>query len=322
MGRRTSAALIFSQGKPSMKSLLRFAVICTFLLAPLAGFSQTPATPKVSIGILPVYDASGEDYGEIFTQNMTHMLFTAFQKGDMQPILLNPGGAYTPLDTDLIKEYAGMSGVDAVVFSTMEMPVKPKRGDYTIKVSAQVMDVKTGKLSDPFEYAESIDRRNAIVEGGYSGFMHSMGWATTASRRFDKQPLGKIADAMANDMRNDATRAIPMLGTQGTFVTPAISDSECDVSFRVAYPDKRSISKSYGLIVNGKEESLWLKEGVASISMKSGPALIFVNVNDAPYRLPVQHMYEANTFVDCTRPSPQSLALEIGGAGEAVLKWK
>lgn len=301
-----------------------YCILLLFLV--VASFAQTSApasapVPKISVGIMPVYDASGENYGETFTQNMTQMLFDELKSTGYEPVLLNPGGAYTPLDSDLIKEFAQMSKVDAVLITIMQIPAKPKSGPYILKVDAQLLDPKTGTLTASRSYADNIRREEAIVEGGYVGFGSMWGFGTGGSRRFEKQPLGKRARLFAKAIRQQAVSTVPSIAQTGSALIPAPSSGSCEVSFRVNYPRKNAISKSYGLVINGKEESLWLKEGVATLSMRSGPSLILLNVADAPYRLPIQRLYAANTYVDCSR-SDRALALDIGPAGEAFLRWQ
>src|SRR5947209_20221997 len=95
--------------------LLLFVMTIAFVCGVTGSSAQAPATSKrISIGVMPVFDATGETYGDLVTQHMTQMLFEDLQGTQMQPVLLNPGGAYTPLDPDLIKEFAQMSSVDAV----------------------------------------------------------------------------------------------------------------------------------------------------------------------------------------------------------------
>ena len=302
-------------------------LLCLVVIATITISAQTaapaPAAPtaKISVGILPVYDASGENYGEVFTQNLTQMLFDELKGTDYEPVLLNPGGAYTPLDSDLIKEFAQMAKVDAALITVLQIPTKPKSGPYTLKLDAQLLDPKTGKVTDMRSYTDNIRREEAIVEGGYVGFGAMWGWGTGGSRRFEKQPLGKRARNFAKAVRQQTVSTVPSFASTGSAQVPVASSTSCEVSFRVNYPRKNAISKSYGLIINGKEESLWLKEGIATMSMRSGPALVLVNLADAPYRLPVQHLYAANTYVECSKGS-QALALDIGPAGEAFLRWQ
>lgn len=311
---------------------MKARLICLLMCLAAAASSQqsgganasAPLAPvtKISVGIMPAYDASGEVYGEIFTQNLTQMLFDEVRASGYEPVLLNPGGAYTPLDSDLIKEFGQMSKVDTVLITILQIPLKPKNGPHTLKLDAQMLDPATGTLTTTRSYTENIRREEAIIEGGYIGFGAMWGFGGTGgSRKFEKQPLGKRARNFARNIRQQVLGTVPGLVQAGTWKNSVSAPGSCQISFRVAYPKKGSISKSYGLIINGKEESLWLKEGVATVSMMNGPALLHVNLADAPYRLPVQRLYAANTFVDCSKPE-RALALDVGPAGEAFLVWQ
>lgn len=308
---------------------MKVTVVSLIVLLATLAFAQSGAAPvsssatssaaKVVVGIMPAYDASAETYGEIFTQNLTHMLYEELQSTGFEPVLLNPGGAYTPLDSDLINEFAQMSKVDAVLITIMQMPTKPKTGHYTLKVDAQLLDPKAGTLTAMRSYTENIRREEAIVEGGYIGFAAMWGFGTGGSRRFEKQPLGKRARSFARAIRQQAASEVPTIAPAGTAPARGASTGSCPVSFRVTYPRKNAVSKSYGLIINGKEESLWVKEGVANVSLPAGPALIFVTLADAPYRLPVQRLYASNAHIDCSK-AERALVLEVGPAGEAFLR--
>ncbi|MGH9601716.1 MAG: hypothetical protein ACRD24_04935, partial [Terriglobales bacterium] len=100
-----------------------------------------------------------------------------------------------------------------------------------------------------------------------------------------------------------------------------LAKGSCSIQFRVLYVHKKAASKAYQVTLNEREESLGIQDGVAQTSLPNGPVLVQVTVADAPYRLPVQRVYQANTFLDCSRPE-RTLALEIGGGGEAFLRWK
>src|SRR5438105_6076706 len=209
-----------------MNARVFICVLLAVLIASLAAGAQSQPK-KISLGILPVFDASGETYGELVTQHMTQMLFEEMQGTNFQPVLLNPGGGYTPLDTDLIKEFGQMSGVDAVLITILQMPTKPRSGQYTLKVDAQLMDAKTGKMSATQNYFENIDRREAIIEGGYAGFFFSTG----ASRRFDKQPLGKRSISFARSIKQFVTGTVPTMSLAGTAPEPPAPRTSSEITF-------------------------------------------------------------------------------------------
>ena len=93
----------------------------------------------------------------------------------------------------------------------------------------------------------------------------------------------------------------------------------CKIDFRVPYTSRKATSKLYSMIIDGREESAGVLDGVVPVTVRSGKVMVEVSVRDAPFRLPVQPVYVANTMNDC---SSRALALEIGSAGEALLVWK
>ena len=296
----------------------RFLFLICAILSSLgwtqsSGPQSTTEPKKISIGIMPVFDASGEDYGPIFTQNLTRMLWEQLISTNYEPVLLNPGGAYTPLDMGLVRDFAKMAGVDAVLAVSMQIPKKPREGSYTLKIAGQLMNVGTGDALSLTNLEQDVNRQDAIVETGYAG--------TGASRRFEKQPLGKKASTFAHSIRAELEKILPTLVTHGTASPAATSQGNCSINFHIAYPENNAISKSYDLIVNGENQSLWLNDGIANFSLRSGRILVMVSLRDAPYGIPLQHVYAANTYLNCENPM-HSLALQIGIAGDASLKWQ
>src|SRR5262249_3174249 len=56
-------------------------------------------------------------------------------------------------------------------------------------------------------------------------------------------------------------------------------------------------------------------------NFKSGPMFLQISVADAPYRMTVQDLYQANTMLDCSKPERQ-LSLDLGPVGDGMLHWK
>ena len=78
--------------------------IAVFLFACAA--SLTAGAQKVSIGIAPVFDAGGEQFGPVVVQHLTLFAYQDLLESPMaRPMLLSPGGVYTPLDTSWLAEY-------------------------------------------------------------------------------------------------------------------------------------------------------------------------------------------------------------------------
>jgi hypothetical protein len=299
-----------------------FITLVSVLLGATA-FAQAAPARKMLLGILPTFDAGGEAHGEIYTQNLTSMLFEEFRTDTIEPVLLNPGGMYNPLSTELILEYGRDAGVDGVLITSLQRTEKPKHGDWVLKVTAQLMEMKDGKTSEEFLSTQYLKSKDVVVEHGHVGWMTMAGWATAGSRPFEKQPLGKSARRVAQDFKTQAAprslslisgRSAPPVGAR-----PAAATAPCNVNFHVAYIKQKAVSKAYDVAINGREESLNIKEGYVAVSLPTGPVFVHTSVKDAPYKMPVQHLYQMNTYLDCGAPQ-HDLVLEIGPAGDAVLR--
>ncbi|MGH9531399.1 MAG: hypothetical protein ACRD2Q_03345 [Terriglobales bacterium] len=315
-----------------------------FLMAvslPAAEQSSSASAPRIYLGVFPVLDLSGETFGETFAQQLTTMIFNELQDhSGIQPVLLNPGGLYvTPLD-DWIVEYGRAAEVDVVLITSLMRTERPKKGDWILRVESQLVEMQTGNRSSKLAFSESINKREVRAGLEYGTTAHEaraidrqraqgmapidrmlMGSSHAPSREFEKQPLGKAARKMARAAREhvrvEATSMVP----KPSGSTPVFAQGTCPILFRVLYVHKKAASKAYQVTLNEREESLGIQDGVVQTSLPNGPVFVQVSVADAPYRLPVQRVYQASTFLDCSRPE-RTLALEIGGGGEAFLRWK
>jgi hypothetical protein len=88
---------------------------------------------------------------------------------------------------------------------------------------------------------------------------------------------------------------------------------------KILYASRHAASKSYSIFVDGRDESLNVKDGDLLLHGKSGTLLLQWVMNDAPYKLPTQEFYQSNLDVDCAKPQ---LSINIGAAGEALLVWQ
>jgi len=290
-------------------------LLVLFFLLTIRGWGQTPA-PKVLLGILPVFDASGERHGEILGPHITAMLFAELQSSAVQPTLLNPGGLYSPIYKENVQEYAREAGVDVVVITSLLSTEKPRSGDWTLRAESQLMDVRTGKTTDPRLSTHRMDRRYLIMSPTQRlGF-----WGTPVG--FDRQPLGNAARALAEQLRTHVLAEAPVVASAHSAAPAAAPGTgSCEIRFQVVYRETKQVSKAYGLIVNGKEESLGMQDGVTRLPAPAGTIVVRVQLSDAPYRVPAQRVYQANSTVDCAQPE-RTLMLEIGGGGEALLRWQ
>ena len=64
---------------------------------------------------MPVFDSSGEEYGQQFAHNLTAMEFHKLEGSPFDVVLLNPGGLYNPLIPESIVDYAQAANVDTVL---------------------------------------------------------------------------------------------------------------------------------------------------------------------------------------------------------------
>lgn len=302
--------------------------LCSMLLV-LCGWTVAcaAAQQRPVVGILPVFDASGDAQSEAFTTHLTLMIYERLQKSAVQPRLLNPGGLYNPLSIDWPVELGESAGVDVLLITSMLSTEKPKKGDWTLKVESSLLDIRSGKKTAPSLYRYDIDRRyvgeKAYVTTGNYRTTNEGGRSLTefVSRPFDKQPMGKAARSIAESISSDVAVQSASLATAKSGVSAVSDKARCSADFSVAYTTKKTDSKAYAVVANGKDESLWVKDGVAHLDLSSGALVLQVSTEDSPYRLPVQRLYQADTVVDCSQ-NPHRLVLEVGGGGEALLQWR
>jgi hypothetical protein len=299
--------------------------------SPGAARPQGQSGRKV-LGIMPVFDSSGEEYGQQFAQNLTAMEFHKLDGAPFDVVLLNPGGLYNPLIPESLVDYAQSANVDMILIMSFLQTTKPQKGDYTLNVTANLMDVATGKLGDPSSFSFIVNRHELALEIANTG-LDTVGAASSrfaqarsvyntmgsgGNKAFEKQPLGKAALIMADQIHAMLLTKVP----PSTEKPPAVKLGTCTYTGQVQYVSKKAVSKAYDIILNGEEESLWSKEGITTLENKpSGQIFLQMTVADAPYRLAVQDLYQANTILDCSKPERQ-LYLDIGAGGDALLHWR
>ena len=71
------------------------------------------AQDKKVLGIMPIFDTSGDPFGQQFAQNLTAMVYDKLEGAPFEVVLLNPGGLYNPLLPDT-QEYVQSAGVTTV----------------------------------------------------------------------------------------------------------------------------------------------------------------------------------------------------------------
>lgn len=296
------------------------------LLTALVAVTATAQT-RIGVGIMPVQDASRAGYGEQMAPYLTRLLFERLEAVDIEPVYLNPGGGYTPLDRKVAVEHAASTAVDVVLFGTLQPAENPRSKRPTLVLALTAVNVKDARPHKEIVVTTKVRRtdlqrgfdRGRLVEQRifvpYSGL-----WSWVAmqpSRKLAKQPLGKAAGRLADDAVVGVPTELRTVASSGTRPVRHASAAACDVEFRVWYTPQKAASKNYLLVVNDREESLAVVDGVARLRV-SGPLVVAVSVKDPPWSMLVQPAYLANTWIDCARPS-NAATLEIGANGQAML---
>ncbi|MGB0033900.1 MAG: hypothetical protein WBP79_00310 [Candidatus Acidiferrales bacterium] len=271
--------------------------------------------PKFRLGILPIYDLSGE-IGESYLDYLQFDIFDELSKSEIEPVFLNPGGDYTPQDLDFVSEYTQKAEVDLALISSFLPSERPKKGDWILRVETKLFAPGGTEAGTPAVDTILVDREY-LQKGLDYGLAHYGFYLP--SRPFEKQPLGKAARKLAQQVTArvlEDTRGIEPKG-----LGPGLPGNQdaCTVDFRIYFTSKKSPSKAFTLAVNGREESATLKDATISVDLVSGPVTIITTLQDVPYKLPAQKTYMANTNLDCSLPQHQ-LVLEIGASGEGFLK--
>jgi hypothetical protein len=284
---------------------------------------------KVVVGVLPTYDQGGSNFGPEFCQHLTTGIFQELQNSAVEPLLLNPGGLYSATADEYTLDYARKSGVDVALVTVLLTTEMPPKGDFTIKVKGDLIDLKTGTSMLSWQSTTTINRHDVAHEafeklGDNNGRVGQARDQLTlfrpSSKPFEKQPLGGAARKIAQDVNTQIARGAASV-TPTQEAKPVASGGPCKVNFKVGYVTKHASSRSYDLIVNGKDETLDISDGQLPLSVPSGPLLIQLAVHDAPYKVPKQDLYQLNAQLDCSQ-NPHELRYEIGQVGEGFVKWQ
>ncbi len=309
-----------------MKSLLKHSIVA--LLVAFACVPSQAQEKKIVIGILPTYDSSGQSYGGTVSQVLTGMLYQQFASNPkFHPVFLNPGGLYDPTSTAWVAEYVRTldTPIDVVLSTIFAEPDDPKHGDLILHLKASELDPKTGDSLQASVSSTQIKDYKAMLD--YGRAMIPTGSFDTSlvyqpSRNFDKQPVGKAAYALARQAADSVNLTAPKLTASGT-APPHAKTTSCKMTLKISYDykDRHPSSKSYDCIINEREESLGIKEGVLEVEEPSAPLLMQIQVKDSPYKLPKQDVYLFDPVLDCGRAS-NILKVTIGPAGEAHTTWQ
>lgn len=304
-----------------MSKVVRILAVAALTAAAMA--SCQGQGKRIVIGVLPVYDNSGQSLTENLPVNLTYMIYRDLTKNDgYQPVLLSPGALYDPDATDTITDYAAKAKADVVLISSILPCIKVNDRHCRLKMEVKLVNVGTGKAgakatNDTVEVATSDLLRTVAatyVSSNYASFLKG-------PEDFEKQPLGKSAVKLVDWARGYVGTTLPGLDVTPTGVDVAAKATTCDLDVHVRYVTKHSVSKAYTLIVNDRDETTAIKDGVGHFDMQSGPIFIRVQATDPPYGLPIEKLYQTSAILDCASPK-RDLNMDIGSAGELLMHWQ
>jgi hypothetical protein len=306
-----------------------------FLGAAMA--SMTAVAQKVSIGIAPVFDGGGEDFGPVIAQHLTLFAYQDLLRSPAaQPSLLNPGGVYSPLDTSWLVEYVqDRPDLNLLLVSTLKPVLNPSKERWIVPVDLVLLNARSGDTVASWTVTTEIASHKTLeefgqvmLEQGSRGRYGQMRdtYKITPSRDFEKQPLGKATAHLASSIRETLETKLAGLGTTKptplASLVPAAAQSapaSCPVNVRITYSYKHSASHTFLLLANGLDQSTNLKDGIASFSAPEGEILLQFSVNDAPYKLQKESMYQLSAFHSCKFGN---LIVDLGPGGDAHSHWE
>ncbi len=307
-----------------------------FLLAGAA--SAAAGAQKVSIGIAPVFDAGGEQFGPVVVQHLTLFAYQdLLESPAAHPSLLSPGGVYSPLDTSWLVDYVhDRTDLDLLLVATLKPVANPGKERWIIPVEVSLLNARSGDSVATWTVSVEINSHKTLMEygqvileqgsqGRYSQLKGT--YKVTPSRDFEKQPLGKATAHLAKSIRETLEAKLPGLNLAKapaqlapvSAATAAAAPASCPASVHITYGYKHSASHTYLLLVNGLDQSLNMKDGIAGFTAPEGEMLLQFSVNDAPYKLEKEPMYQLSTQHNCAL---KTLTIDLGASGEAHARWE
>jgi hypothetical protein len=298
----------------------------------------TSGAQKVSIGIAPVFDAGGEEFGPVVVQHLTLFAYQdLLDSPSAHPSLLSPGGVYSPLDTSWLADYVhDRTDLDLLLVATLKPVTNPAKEKWIIPVECVLLNAHSGDSIATWTVSTELNSHKTLLEygqviaqqgtqGRYSQYKDT--YKVTPSRDFEKQPLGKATAHLAKSIREtlEARLAGLNLAKQPAQLVPVsastapAASASCPLSVHITYGYKHSASHTYLLLVNGLDQSLNMKDGIANFSSPEGEMLLQFSVNDAPYKLVKEPMYQLSTQHSC---ASKSLTVDLGASGDAHAHWE
>ncbi len=184
---------------------------------------------------MPVFDTSGDSFGQQFAQNLTAMVYEKLDGAPFEVMLLNPGGLSSPLMPESDAEYLQSTGVSTLLVATLQPTDKPQKGDFILHLEAKLVDAQGMKDIATSNYSGKISHNDALLDAAKGGLDYGSGASNTmrrsrdlysamartnGSRPFEKQPLGKVALNMAASIRAQVLAQMPATKADASAAVP------------------------------------------------------------------------------------------------------
>jgi hypothetical protein len=305
----------------------------------LAIFTGSAVAQQISIGIAPAFDAGGDEFGPAVVEHLTLFTYRDLLAGkQFAPVLLNPGGVYTPLDTSWLTEYVqDRPDTDLLLVLSLKPVVNGDKGSWTIIIQADLLDAKSGDTKATWTVSENekgtnqwLAKGTALISSaisqragqyGVDQDTSANGFGTLASADFEKQPLGKTTQHLADMIRDTLPAHLGGFVHTGAIVqggvTPATTP--CAMHTRITYGYKHSASHSYTLFANGLDETTTIQDGISTFNVPEGALLLQFTLHDAPYRLSAEPVYQLSANHSC---KTGTLVIDLGQGGDAHDHWE
>jgi len=281
-------------------------ILLTFAILLMTGSAFAQANRYV-VGILPVDDESAETLTETLPTGLTMLLYNHIREmPNMEP---------------------RKSHVDAMLISRLLPTLKVNDRRRRLVFAIEIMDVKTGNVSarlvDDTVEIQTSDLAMTVANGYISADERASLVASffKNSADFEKMRIGTASLKLVDWTKSQLQSGLPALGASPSGTAADAKTPPCPMTFRIRFMTKHSIAKGYVLLANDTDQSTAINDGIASFAVPGGPLVIRAQIPDPPYGIPLSKLYQASTLHTCSS-QPQSLTMEIGAAGEALLRWE
>jgi hypothetical protein len=307
--------------------------IAPAMVLALAVLAASASAQRLAVGIAPAFDAGGDDFGPAVVEHLTLFLYQdLLANKQFAPTLLNPGGVYTPLDTSWLSDYVqDRPDLDLLLISTLKPIASLAKGSSTITIEISLLDAHTGDTKSTWSVSETIKSTNAWFEKGQAMVTSAVndrvgqyGLDMMSSEDFAKQPIGKTTAHLADSIRDTLPAHLGGFVRTGTTIpsdAPATGPSAapCPMHTRITYKYKHSASHSYTLLANGLDQTTTIQDGVSTFNAPEGPLLLQFTVQDTPYKLARQPIYQLSAIHSC---KTTTLVMDLGQGGDVHEHWE